>query len=790
MQTALIEISSPSLLNRSPERILNFASFIKHLQKRKAETNCEKSHFFNYVTESFRKAPELLTGVRLKDVGQYREQLQLVYNTLSPIIEDENEQFWGLNWVGSPTIFYSTNGFFNLINDITTGELRKAVVSKDKGELIANQLKLNYSIILEKCFNMPDFFQRKMVHSLPDEKTGLLRYFRLSLDTRFIQAYPLGDLPALDVSALHAAHAKQDELLALLEKSLPADQFRFEGFGITTITDVTPHYALENIRNIIVNRSSFDEKQYYARVIQSLKTLVGEQDIDFGLLPVLQVNGKLIFNNNTCLNSRLIRIAADHGDAEQAYLSLADDYLKRLPSILLTDIMTEEERRDPYLKMLKDNGIQSYALKPVYFNNAVAGLLEVYSTRTGLLDEALLTRLDPAMPLLSQLLQNNIDEFNQSIEKVIKEKFTAVQPAVQWKFNDVAWRYLQANRQQEGHQDMEEVSFENVHPLYGAIDIRNSTVERNEALQKDLRMQFSVLARVLQDLKQKTGFGLLDEKIFVCQQWIERLNEPFEFTLENLLNDFLENDITPFLIQFVEGHQEYGAVAEEYFRAIDEKNGVVNENRRQLESSMNVVIAAVNGQLENLKLEIQQAYPCYFEKFRTDGVEYDIYIGQSIAPDKPFNDIYLKNLRLLQLTSMSAIARYTHSLQRQLSKPVETTQLIFIHSHPIDIRFRRDEKRFDVEGAYNIRYHIVKKRIDKVLIRGTMERLTQPGKIAMVYFNQKEADEYVSYIRFLQGEKILKDHLEYLELEELQGVSGLKAMRVEVNFDLPEYKFQ
>ena len=135
----------------------------------------------------------------------------------------------------------------------------------------------------------------------------------------------------------------------------------------------------------------------------------------------------------------------------------------------------------------------------------------------------------------------------------------------------------------------------------------------------------------------------------------------------------------------------------------------------------------------------------------------------------------------MQLTSMAAIAKYSHSLLPHLSRKVETTQLIFIHSHPIDIRFRKDEKRFDVEGAYNIRYHIIKKRIDKVNIRDTRERLTQPNKIALVYFNQKEADEYVSYIRYLQGEKLLNNDLEYLELEELQGVSGLKALRVGIN---------
>jgi hypothetical protein len=134
----------------------------------------------------------------------------------------------------------------------------------------------------------------------------------------------------------------------------------------------------------------------------------------------------------------------------------------------------------------------------------------------------------------------------------------------------------------------------------------------------------------------------------------------------------------------------------------------------------------------------------------------------------------------MQLTSMAAITKYTHALLPDLSHPVETTQLIFIHSHPIDILFRNDEKRFDVEGAYNIRYHIVKKRIDKVHLKDSAERLTQPNKIALVYFSDKEADEYKSYIKYLQADNILNDDLEKLELEELAGVSGLKALRVGV----------
>jgi hypothetical protein len=78
----------------------------------------------------------------------------------------------------------------------------------------------------------------------------------------------------------------------------------------------------------------------------------------------------------------------------------------------------------------------------------------------------------------------------------------------------------------------------------------------------------------------------------------------------------------------------------------------------------------------------------------------------------------------------------------------------------------------------------MKKRIDKAVILNTHERLTQPGKIALVYSNQKEAQEYEAYIEFLQSKNLLYKKTEYLELEEMQGIKGLKALRVEVVFDV------
>jgi hypothetical protein len=104
---------------------------------------------------------------------------------------------------------------------------------------------------------------------------------------------------------------------------------------------------------------------------------------------------------------------------------------------------------------------------------------------------------------------------------------------------------------------------------------------------------------------------------------------------------------------------------------------------------------------------------------------------------------------------------------------------------PLSIRFRFDEKRFDVDGAYDIRYEIVKKRIDKALIRGSEERITQPGKIAIIYSHSAEANEYRAYIDYLTSLGYFTGEVEDVELDELQGVHGLRALRVTIDLRNP-----
>lgn len=750
-----------------------------YLEERAVSTNI-KSAFIEFALDQFRKYPDLHDGLTLPKLMERRELLDMIYAALSVSIEDEKDHLWALCAPLTPLIFYGTDAIYSLLLDEKTGQVKNTILETQVDIVQNKRPELLYTLILSKVFNFPQAFKTQLVKTIVDENSGLQKHFRLNFDMRFLNVYPKEKLRDLTMEKLQRI-IHEPAPLQTLYKLLPITMFRFEGLSIVTLTDVTEHYAIEDIKNYLFNKSNCTTDEYYNGIILSLKTLVNCNEIEFGLLPILKVNDKLVFNSETCMHSQLITSARNHGIAETAYLTVADNYFRNPRLLYFKSITHEDEAKHIYLKLLKVDGICSYALLPIFYNNTLAGVLEVYSRKEGALTEQILPMIDPAIPLIAQILQSGIEEFNAKIEEIVKEKFTSLQPAVQWKFNEAAWNYLKASFQ--ANPKMETIFFRDVYPLYGAIDIRNSTVERNEALRNDLHVLYNVLQKTLTTIQKITNLPIIGELIYKCNRRFSLIFSSDSDGESMNVNEFLQNEVDPMMSYFRKTNPAAVSVIDEYYRAADEQTGAAHENRRQLEQSMEMITSAINNYLELFINEQKQSYPCYFEKFRTDGIEYDIYIGQSIAPDIPFDLLYLKNLRLWQVASMAAITKLTHLLKPQLPKHLETTQLIFINSNTIDICFRNDERRFDVEGAYNIRYQIIKKRIDKVNVKGTNQRLTQTGKIAIIYYSSKDVEEYIKYIQYLQSQGTLNDDLEEIELEELQGVKGLKALRVGVKLD-------
>jgi hypothetical protein len=386
------------------------------------------------------------------------------------------------------------------------------------------------------------------------------------------------------------------------------------------------------------------------------------------------------------------------------------------------------------------------------------------------------------MPYLQLAIRNSIRHFHSRLGELIKEHFTPIQPSVEWKFAESAWNYMRV-REKHGEAEMGTVSFDSVYPVYGMIDIRNSSGERSRCVQQDLLDQLNLISETISNMKLHVD----DEEREHLNNILFR-NEVMRSRVEGVLlaeeemrvSEYLEHEIRSMFRHFGRDRSEIDRLAKNYLHSVDKENGYLYRNRRDFDESISAINSLVTKHLVGEEAKLQRIFPHYFDKYKTDGIEYDIYIGDAISRDRQFDHMYLRNLRLWQISCMVDITRKTAALMPELKIPLQTTQLILVHSNPICITFRNDERRFDVEGGSNIRYELIKKRIDKVRIRGTGERLTQPDKIAIVYTQARELEEYEDYIRLLQKKNMLSPHVEKLELEEVQGLSGLKAIRVTV----------
>jgi len=440
--------------------------------------------------------------------------------------------------------------------------------------------------------------------------------------------------------------------------------------------------------------------------------------------------------------------------------------------------------RTPVEDDLIKNGVRNVVCAPLRYQDKVIGTLELISPRVGDLNATHLPRLEEVLPLFSMAVQRSVEELNSRIQTVINEQCTAIHPTVEWRFRRAVLNGFERHRgAATAAMQLEPIVFEGVYPLYGLADIRGSSTQRAQAIQADLLAQLRLAKAVVESARDARSLPALDELAYRIDQRTAQIERTLTSSDEIGIIAFLRTEVESLLDHL----ETFGPVIREritaYRQSLDVRLGTVYHRRRLFEESVTRIAESISSYLDLEEQAAQGMFPHYFEKQKTDGVDYQIYVGASLLEDRRADPLCLKNLRLWQLMVTCGLAVRAAELRDHLPVPLETTHLILVQHAPLSIRFRFDEKRFDVDGAYDIRYEIVKKRIDKAVIHGTAERVTQPGKIAIIYSQPAEAQEYRVYLDYLQGLGYLTREVEQLELEELQGVRGLRALRVGVALD-------
>ncbi len=770
MQTGLLNIFESETKHHGPESVLSFDGLLAHLEEL-CHLQASRRGLFSYTLNRFKKALAKYGCVTPENVAQFSQELYFLYNLFVPLFSDERTMLWGLSLPVSGTVFYGTDAFYRFLKDeLVTENIAANIVGMD----IETGL-IVYRLIFERLYGFPELNTGRLVYKVMREEEPLPRYFEVVLDNRFVNVAAKGKLPEINYEWVKYKNIDQiceEDLRGLLN----LEDFIFSGFSIITLQDITHDYVLENVKRLVISGGEYGHEFDQKAIENNLRILMGNPDVRVQITPIFQLNGKPKIDRHLVRGSLLFQYAERIGE-DQLNTYLANPY------VVGYNIDYELLPTPAFLgSWLPLADVASMAIFPLAYNQQVMGLLEltVNKAEDQQLTRNALSGLRATLPLLTQLVHDIYRDFKAQLDKVILERYTALQPAVQWRFNESAWGYLQQMLHMKEDDTLTEkqpeIRFDDVYPFYGAVDIRDSTLKRNEAILADLAGQLEVLSITFAELKSHTDIPpALEERISDLRQKVigGQLDDA-----QATVTDFLNEEVQVFLGEVKAQGTPLAEIIRSYEREMDSVNGSANRHRLAFEQSVSKINAAVNHHLDNFDKALQEIYPSYFDRFRTDGVEFDCYVGQSIAPHVLLTPERLDRIKGLLLRTMVEIALDMRQLTTKLPVALSTTQLIFVNNGRISISFREDERRFDVEGSYNIRYHLIKKRIDKALVKGRNERVTRQGTVAMIYLNDASVLEYMKHVTQLQGDGLIYGEVDHLELEELQGVDGLRAARV------------
>ncbi|WP_048825683.1 GAF domain-containing protein [Hymenobacter sp. DG25B] len=671
--------------------------------------------------------------------------------------------------------FYHTPRFAEVL--LNPNHTVKQPLNIDASTMEVYMTRVAYLLILEKVYGVRLPLNSTVIFTVPDYSIGLYRHYGVELNSSFIEVRVVGEAPPLTPEQIenlgHNLHR-----LDIWKEMLPPELFELHGFNIVHLVDVTDQEILSELKYDLLERDVLQASDRLEQIQEKLRVLFGRPFLQLGIAAYDEKKrafvdfGRKI--NHSFLTKQLQNQEVSSG-FRQIYARLM---LERQP-VVLENVETADIPEDLRQQIL-GIGIRSAILALLPYGDDTVGLLELGSPNVGDLDEFSLEKVNPFIPLFAVAVKRNAEDIQTRVQAIIKEKFTAIHPTMEWRFTDAALNLLEKIEDGNKNAEMEPIVFHDVYPLHGSSDIRGSSTARNEAIQGDLIEHLSLANKVLKKASEFQALPILDELKFYVNKNLRRLRQGIITGDEVNILESIKTEVEPLFEYLGTNTPELRTILTEYWDNIDPDLGILYKRRKAFEQSVTRLNDAVSDYLDEEEEKAQQMFPHYFQRFKTDGVEYNIYVGGALVENKPFDLIFLKNLRLWQLLTMVEITRRTAALKNELPMPLETTQLVLVHSQPLSIRFRQDERQFDVDGTYNIRYEIIKKRIDKATILGTGERLTQPGQLALVYTQLREATEYMEYIDYLQDRNLLEPEVEELELEELQGVKGLLALRVKV----------
>lgn len=630
------------------------------------------------------------------------------------------------------------------------------------------------------CLILQTYFKRDIKTTLPfyydiPNKQGIMKHYKITVNSDFSEVYPTSDAPIPPDTVIDMLLENLDDT-ALWKKYFPSKSWILSGFTIISLVDCTSEVALSDLKSTMIK---IDPENLVPddNLKEIFKSYFDVPELNFGLMLFNKKEKRLekvpIYEN--VFTNHILDFWINTFDQEVRESTFNNLSHNSKPVVISNvDHLDEEIKKLPSFNILKDNNINSFMVIPIMKDNELLAIMEFTSPLAYSFNGLKLKKLEFFADMILFSLSRFSFERNNQIEAIIQREYTTIHDSVVWKFRNEAEKYYNAFLARKMY-TLKQISFKNLTPLFSFSDIRSSSEKRYNLMLADLNEQIENLHDLFSLINSDSEKYLLALDIFENE-----LNNDIKADTEQRFQRLLRDEIHPFLQGKLEikSTKEVKSKIKNYFSKVFAQNHLFYGHRKSLDESITLVNRKLADILDEGQIKAQQIFPHYYERFKSDGVEHNLYIGNAIAPELHYTSKVVHRLRYWQLKTVCKLEQEFHSFKTSLPIPLDIASLIFVYNEKVDIRFRMDEKRFDIDGAYNSYYEIIKKRLDKAHIKDSSDRITCPGKITIVYFGMENQREYLEYINKLQKKNILHHDVEFLKVEDLQGITGLLALRI------------
>lgn len=754
--------------------LISFHKLIETLEEIAVTDIDYRSNYAKALLKEIEPFPEFRTGV--EDLNLILENETLIKHLLTDLfpIALTNNEIKAVTIPFQNFSFNYTERFKKIVNEAGV-TFDMSIRNLDEHQFYI----MSCTLILNSFYGQKIDFDKPLFYDIPDTE-GIMNQYRILYNADFVEIIPTKEAPEItqdDIDLLMDNYENID----LWKEKFPIESWILKGFGIAILFDATTETSISKLKSNLLKPEKEQESLHenFEAIFRSIFRIA---DLRVGLIIHSFEDGKFIkptFNDET-LASFLLPIEEEVDFKNVLWGYSFENLLINKKSITISNVekfalLPGNQKIGNHL--LKQN-IHSCIFAPIIKNDILLGVIVLVSAGPRELNSVNARKLDLILPYFIDTVERYNTDMQNQIEAIIQKEYTAIHPSVYWKFRKEALKYFQTHNQNKDYV-FKEIVFPEVYPLYGQIDVKGSSTHRNKVVKEDLKNQLSTLIKIFENQNSDTNLVLLEQQKDELQSLYKQLDSPLKAGTEQQIQLYIKNKIHP-ILRNTKTNATGEALEQNYFESLDKKTGMFYHSRKKFDNAMSIINKKLACILDKKQIEAQNIYPHYYERFKTDGVEHNLYIGASIAPTKAFDIKHLHDLRLWQLQTLCEMELEHHQLKSSLPYELDVTSLILVFSTPISIRFKMDEKRFDVDGTYNARYEVIKKRIDKANIKGTKERITEKEKITIIYSHNHEETEYLNYIKILQSKKILEPIIEQFEVEELQAISGLRAIRVKV----------